>query len=183
MKFLPHLLTLAGVAIGLGAASSSWWTLVLTTGSTLPVTGWDASAASSSLAVLALVAYGARWTFQGVVRRILAAIQVLASGGAVVAIISSASAPVESALSEITAATGVSGNAARELVESVSVSGSHFLAIGALGLIILGGIVALGEPRTSPGASRYERRARSASLEDSVATWDDLSEGIDPTKR
>ena len=114
MKSLPHLLTLAGVAIGLGAASSSWWTLVLTTGSTLPVTGWDASAASSSLAVLALVAYGARWTFQGVVRRILAAIQVLASGGAVVAIISSASAPVESALSEITAATGVSGNAARE---------------------------------------------------------------------
>ena len=144
MKSLPHLLTLAGVAIGLGAASSSWWTLVLTTGSTLPVTGWDASAASSSLAVLALVAYGARWTFQGVVRRIFAAIQVLASGGAVVAIISSASAPVESALSEITAATGVSGNAARELVESVSVSGSHFLAIGALGLIILGGIVALG---------------------------------------
>ena len=67
---------------------------MLTTGSTLPVTGWDASAASSSLAVLALVAYGARWTFQGVVRRILAAIQVLASGGAVVAIISSASAPV-----------------------------------------------------------------------------------------
>ena len=73
MKSLPYLLTLAGVAIGLGAASSSWWTLVLTTGSTLPVTGWDASAASSSLAVLALVACGARWTFQGVVRRILAA--------------------------------------------------------------------------------------------------------------
>jgi hypothetical protein len=76
----------------------------------------------------------------------------------------------------------VAGGKAAELVETVTLTGWHYSAVVAGILLALSGIIAAfqGEGPTSP--NRFERQTLSESLEDSVSTWDSLSDGSDPTR-
>ncbi len=178
-----YILAGLGVLVGLIGASSVWWTISLSSGALIVVSGLDASPVVWSLAGLAVAAYGASVTLRGVARRVTQALGALASLGGAYAVVYASAEPISSALSTITDATGISGAGARELVNAVTVSGSHWVSITGFILFAAGGTLGSLTRSASGGSSRYERRARSASLEDSVATWDEMSGGGDPTER
>jgi len=178
-----HIFVGLGVLVGLVGASSVWWTISLSSGAVIFVSGLDASSVVWALAGLAVAAYGASVTLRGVARRITQAVQTLASLGGAYAIMYASAEPLSGALSAITDATGISGAGARDMVDTVSISGSHWISVAGFALFAAGGVLGLVTRSASGGASRYERSARSASLEDSVATWDEMSDGGDPTQR
>jgi hypothetical protein len=79
--------------------------------------------------------------------------------------------------------TGVSGQAALELVD-FSAGGAWFVvALVGLALAFAGSILGILAPDSLKRQQRYERFPDSSEDSDGVATWDHLTSGYDPTKR
>jgi hypothetical protein len=182
VKNLRHLLAVAGVAVAGTGAGARWWEAELSTGARVVVGGTEASALVWSVGAVVLASYGVQFAVRGLFRRGTALLQ--ACGGAAFAglAILASQAPLSSVLPGVTSVTGVAGGKAAELVETVTLTGWHYSAVIAGILLALSGIIAAfqGEGPTSP--NRFERQALSESLEDSVSTWDSLSDGSDPTR-
>jgi len=164
-------------------SATTWWVATLSTGAQVAVSGTEASALLWSVGAVVPVAYGLQFTLRGAIRRVTAGLQ--AAGGVTFAgvALGLAGDPLSSAVLGITAVTGVAGSNALLLVESVDVTLWHLSAVlGGLLLAMSGVLGALMRDRVST-ADRFDRNQPSGSMEDSVSTWDSLSDGTDPTQR
>jgi hypothetical protein len=165
------------------ALSAPWFTLQVPTGMSITLRGLEASAVSSTLLGAAAAAYGASLLIRGLGRRILGVLQTLLGAGAASSWIEFLEAPALSVQATITSLTGLAGSAA---LEGVTVIGpSWFFALGVFGAVAvaLSGVLGVVAPDSSAASSRYERNPEGGDVGDPIATWDDLSEGHDPTKR
>ena len=179
-----HLL-FSGVSILLAilGASTVWWRLSLDGGAVLDIAGTGSSSALWSLGAVAVAAWGLQFTLRGLARRIIAGVQALFGAFFAVLTLLIARTPESTASGAIAEATGVSGSNALLMVSSIELTGWHFSAVGAGGLMAMAGILgALAAERPVAG-DRFERRLSSGSVEDSVSAWDSLSDGDDPTRQ
>lgn len=182
MKNLHHLLAVAGVVVAGIGAGAGWWGAELSTGARVVVSGTEASAVLWSVGAVVLASYGVQFAVRGWFRRGMALLQ--ACGGVAFAglAILSSQAPLPSVLPGVTSVTGVAGGKAAELVETVTLTGWHYSAVIAGILLALSGIVAALRAEVPSSSNRFERQTLPESLEDSVSTWDSLSDGSDPTR-
>ena len=79
--------------------------------------------------------------------------------------------------------TGVAGESALELVESVALTGWHLSAVLSGVLVAASAALAIFMPDRSASTDRFARQTSTGSVEDSVSAWDSLSNGTDPTQR
>ncbi len=175
----------SGIAIlvaGLGA-STVWWRVSLDSGQAIAISGTESSAALWSLGAVASASFGLQFTLRGLARRIIASIQALFGGFFAVLTFLVATNPLSTAASAIAEVTGVSGSNALAMVSSVELTGWHFSAVIAGGLMALAGIRGTLATDRPVSHDRFERRSSSGSVEDSVSAWDSLSDGGDPTRR
>lgn len=183
MRKLHAGLWLIGGFLLLISLPASWWEVVLVNGLSLPVRGVELSALASTLVAVSAAAFGAGLLFRGLARRFVALISTVSAVGAGLALLSEAQHPERAAVDAITQLTGISGPAALDAVAAVSGGGWLFVALGGALLMSIGGLLGVLSPERPATTSRYERSANSADPEDPVATWDTLSDGIDPTER
>lgn len=183
MRRLYGALALVGAVALLVSLGAPWWRVTLESGAVVAVSGLTASPLASALLAVAAAAFGLGLILRGVWRRVVSFLQALAVGGAAYAIASLASEPEVAALSEIAALTGVTGSGALDLVQGVQPLA--MLSIGVVGLVAAtgAGIVGVLMPDRAPSTDRYRRSAGPADPKDSIAAWDNLSEGSDPTTR
>ena len=116
-------------------------------------------------------------------RRVISAIQVLAVGLAAYALAGLAARPEVGALAEISSLTGVAGSGALDVVATTEVTA--MLGLGVVGLLgaMGSGLIGLAMPDRPARTDRYQRSVGEADPKDSIAAWDHLSEGSDPTTR
>jgi len=183
MRKVHTALWLAGGLLLLISFPARWWDVTLVSGVSIPVTGVELSALATTLVAVSAAAFGAGLLARGIARRVLAALSASAVFGAGTAIIFQSRAPELAVLDVITQFTGVSGPVVLESVAEVSAEVWFVVALLGAGLMVLGGMVGIFAPDRPPTTSRYERKAETPDLGDSVATWDTLSDGVDPTKR
>lgn len=182
MRNQHHLFAVAGLVVAGIGAGAPWWEAELSAGARVVVPGTEASALLWSVGAVVVASYGVQFAVRGWFRRGMALLQ--ACGGvafAGLAILASL-APLASVLPGVTSLTGVAGGKAAELVETVTLSGWHYSAVIAGVLLALSGIVAAFQAEGPTSPNRFERQALPESLEDSVSTWDSLSDGSDPTR-
>lgn len=183
MRRLHHLLAVVGLLVAAFGSATTWWVATLSTGALIEVSGTEASALLWSVGAVVLAAYGLLFTLRGAMRRVTAALQAVSGGTFAGIALSLAGDPLSSAVEGITAATGVAGSNALLLAESVDVTLWHLSAVLAGILFALSGVLgSLMGDRVST-SDRFDRSASSGSVQDSVSTWDSLSEGADPTQR
>jgi len=183
MRRTHHLSAGVAALALLVALSAPWFTFQVPTGMSFTLTGLEASAVSSTLLGAAAAAYGASLLIRGLARRILGVLQTLLGAGAVSSWFELLEAPAVSVQATITSLTGLSGSGA---LEGVTVTGpSWFFTLGVLGAVAvaLSGLFGVVSPEAPARSSRYERNQAGSDAGDPIATWDDLSEGHDPTKR
>ncbi len=176
---------LSGIAIlvaGLGA-STVWWRVSLDSGQVVAFSGTESSAALWSLGAVASTSFGLQFTLRGLARRIIASVQAFFGGFFAVLTLLVAADPLSTAASAIAEVTGVSGSNALAMVSSIELTGWHFSAVIAGGLMALGGILGTLAGDRLVSSDRFKRRSSSGSVEDSVSAWDSLSDGDDPTRR
>lgn len=183
MRRLHVGLWLAGGVVLLLSLPAQWWQVVLVTGLSLPVRGVELSALAAALVAVSAASFGAGLLFRGVIRRVVAGISASSAIAAGLALLSAANHPERAVVDAITQLTGVSGVAALDSVAVVNGGGWLFVALGGAVLMGVGGLCGVLSPERVAGASRYERGALGVDPDDPVATWDTLSDGIDPTKR
>ena len=177
-------LILAAVVLGaftLVAWTQPWFTLTLSEGRVLSVTGQVAAPALSALG-LASLALGAALSIAGkVFRAVLGVVQlligVLVAGSAIAALAD----PVAASLKAVTDAVGESGaGAVAALVTSIALSAWPVVTVVLGILAALVGIAILATMRRWPGPTRkYEATAEPGAS--TAGSWDALSAGKDPT--
>jgi len=183
MRRLHHLMAAIAAVLALVSLSGIWWTITLPSGASIAVTGLEASALASTALGAVAASYGAALLVRGFVRKVLGLVQ---SGLAVLAghaWITASSAPANGALSDITALTGIAGDAALEGLVVVPTAGFVVMGFLAVGAALASGLVQAVAPDAPVKQSRYDRHSQDSSGTDPVSTWDSLSEGEDPTKR
>jgi hypothetical protein len=173
-------LGLLGLIVSLGAP---WWVLSLESGARVPIQGLTASPLASSLLAVAGAAFGLGLLLRGVWRRVISAIQVLAVGAAAYALAGLAARPEVGALAEISSLTGVAGSGALDVVATTEATA--MLWVGVVGLLgaMGSGLIGVAMPDRPARTDRYKRSVGEADPKDSIAAWDHLSEGSDPTTR
>lgn len=174
---------LAGAFLVLISAPVTWWQVTLTNGSTLPVRGSDLSALAGTLIAVSAAAFGASLLFRRIPRRLVSGLSGLAALGAGVVALPELNHPERAVLSDITSQTGIAGLGALESVAAVSGGNWSFVALGGVIIMTVGGVLGVFSPDAPQRASRYERNAQGSIDGDPVATWDTLTDGVDPTKR
>jgi hypothetical protein len=176
-------LTGLGVLLLLVSLGGPWWNVSLEGGAVVPVPGFASSPLASSLLGVAAAAFGLSLLLRGVWRRVVSLVQVLAVGAAAYAVAGLASRPELAALSEIASLTGVAGAGALDVV--VSTEPMALLWVGVLGLVAASGsgLIGVAMPDKPGTSDRYRRSSGTADPQDSIAAWDHLSEGSDPTTR
>jgi uncharacterized membrane protein (TIGR02234 family) len=177
-------------ALALVAWTQPWFSLTLTSGGRITVTGQTADPALSGLALASLALAAALTIARRVLRVVLGVILALLGGALTAVTVPVLAAPVAAAASSITATTGVSGRASIEaLVSSVATSGWPYAAV-AFGVSLTAvGLIVVATAKRWPGASRkYDvgppRGTGSRNTETNqspVGTWDALTSGADPT--
>ena len=183
MRRLGLGLWLAGAFLLLVSAPVTWWEVTLVNGSTLPVRGTDLSALAATLLAVSAAAFGASLLFRGVSRRLVSGLSGAAALGAGLVAVPEMTQPERAVVSDITAQTGIAGMGALDSVVAVSGGNWMFVALGGVTLMVVGGGWGVFSPDAPQRASRYERSAQSYGDGDPVATWDTLTDGVDPTKR
>lgn len=183
MSRLRHILALAGILLAAFGSAAVWWRATLDAGQVIDVTGTSASPLLWSIGAVTLAAYGLQFTLRGALRRGIGALQALTGLAFAGIALSVATNPLSSLVPGITQATGVAGSNALLLIESVSLTGWHWSAVGAGVSLGLSGLVSGVTADVASRADRFERHSSSGSMEDSVSTWDSLSDGDDPTHR
>ena len=183
MRRLYGALALVGLAALLISLGAPWWLVTLESGAIVPVAGLTASPLASALLAVAAAAFGLGLILRGAWRRVVSFLQALAVSGAAYAIASLARQPEVAALSEIAALTGVAGSGALDLVQAAQPLA--MLSLGVVGLVAAAGagVVGVLMPDKASSSDRYRRTAGPADPRDSIAAWDNLSEGSDPTTR
>lgn len=190
IRTVAVLLVLAGGALALIGSTQTWHDVTLRDGaqSTLAVSGAQALAVLSPLALAAL-ALGLALTIVGpVLRYVLGALAVALGGGLAVAAGRVAlTHPADALSTAVAEATGLSGAAAVEsLVSDIADTPWPALTVAAAVLIALGGVLTLATAHRWSGAGRRYRaeaaRGRDAAPRDAIDSWDDLSRGEDPTR-
>lgn len=166
--------------VSLGAP---WWTVTLEGGAVIPVQGLDASPLASSLLAVGVAAFGLGLLVRGTWRRVVSVLQAVAALGAGYAIISLGARPEVAVASDIATLTGIAGSSAMDLV--VQTEGTSFLWLAGAGLAaaVASGLVGAVMPDKPARTDRYQRSSGAADPKDSIAAWDHLSEGSDPTTR
>lgn len=172
------------------AWSQPWFTLSLTSGGdgdTLVVHGDTAASGLVPLALTTLALVAALAIAGPVFRVILGILEALVGACIVAVAIVSLSDPVAASASAVTESTGISGDdSVAALVESVAVTFWPAVAIvfGAA-IVLVGAFVAVTAPRWPVSGRKYNRtRAVQADADapaDTIAEWDALSDGDDPT--
>jgi len=183
MRQLHHLLAALGILSSAFGSAAIWWIARLESGQTVEVSGTMASALLWSVAAVALAAYGLQFTLRRLVRRITAALQVVAGLGFTSVAVAAANDPLPSTLEGVTSLTGVAGESALALIGSVTMTGWHFSAVLSGIVVAASGALGIVMPDKPVTADRFARRASTGSVEDSVSAWDSLSDGADPTQR
>jgi uncharacterized membrane protein (TIGR02234 family) len=183
MKRLYAALTGVGVLALVVSLGGPWWIVSLEGGAQIPVSGLTASPLASSLLAVAGAAFGLGLLLRGVGRRIVSLVQVLAVGSTGYVLASLATAPETAAVSEIASLTGIAGSGALDFVASTEPTA--MLWIGVVGLLgaMGSGLVGVWMRDRPVRTSRYQRSGSSPDPQDSIAAWDHLSEGSDPTTR
>jgi hypothetical protein len=183
MRRVHHLLAVLAILSSAFGSGAIWWVATLVSRQSVEVSGTSASALLWSVGAVALAAYGLQFTLRGLVRKITAALQLIAGVAFASVAIAVASDPLASTLEGVTSLTGVAGQNALVLVDSVSITGWHLSAVLSGLLVAASGALAILMPDRSVSADRFARHASTGSVEDSVSAWDSLSDGTDPTRR
>lgn len=179
-------LLLAGVALAGGAFlawTQPWFEIALGDGPVLSVAGDVAAGAVAALALTTLVLTAAL-SIAGPVFRVILGVLEAALGALIV--LSGAIAlgdPIGVSASQISAATGVSGDSAvTALVAAVSVTAWPAAAIVAGALLAVLGVAVVATAARWPGSGRKYSAVRLESADGStIDDWDALSRGDDPT--
>ncbi len=176
-------LTAALALIALGASTQEWIRVTLVGGGVHSVTGSEAAAgiAPMCLALVALVAALSLAKRRGIA--VLGVLQALLGVGLVGIMVVVLADPISASGAVVGSATGVAGRSALgALVVSSSVMGWPYVSIVAASLAaILGCLVVI---KSAVWTNRPERHGvnRDVDPTDSIATWDRLSRGADPTQ-
>lgn len=170
-------LGLVALLVGFG---QTWSVVSLTTGSTVMLTGGDRAPLALSLLLVAGASYALSLLLFGLGHTLTCAVQLVASGGAVAAMVGSVGTVVDRASAEITRVTGLSGDdTITGLIDGVASSAFPFgvSVTGAVALTLSGGVGVLARRTRSDQGSRFERPGAPGSKN----PWDELSDGVDPT--
>ncbi len=183
MRRLYAVFTLVGVMALVISLGGPWWLVSLEGGAVVAISGLPASPLASSLLAAGAAAFGLGLLLRGPWRRIVSVVQLVAVGGAVYALAQLATRPERAALGEIASLTGIAGAGALEMVTATTPMA--MLVVGLIGLVGAMGSAILGVlmPDKAPSTNRYARSVGTADPKDSIAAWDHLSEGSDPTTR
>ncbi len=175
--------TLVGFFALLVSLGAPWWKVSLESGAIIPVSGLGASPLASSLLAVGAAALGLTLLLRGPWRRLVSIIQGAACAGAAYAVYALSARPEVAVVSQIASLTGVTGASALDAV--VGAEAMAFLWVGVLGITasILSGALGAVMPDRAATTDRFQRSAEMVDPKDSVAAWDDLSEGSDPTTR
>ena len=167
------------------AWTQEWYSIVLTTGQTVSVTGSTAAPATSTLALTTLVLVGALAIAGPVFRVVLGVLEALLGLTIVLSGVLAMGNPVTASKTLITGATGIAGtDSIPELVDSVSSSAWPLVSTVAGALLIVVGIAVAVTGRAWPGSSRKYSAVRTEPVDgDTIAEWDALTSGDDPTDR
>jgi hypothetical protein len=176
---------LVGAALVLGAWTQPWFELTVADAHDLTVRGQDATPALSVIALAAVALVAALMIARPRLRIALGAVQ-LVLGVVASALVAPLAFSVEAAKAStgptITAATGISGQAAVQGIESFVATVWPLVALAGSVLIGVAGLaVALTWRRWPAPATKYDTTA--ARPDTDAGTWDALSEGDDPTAR
>ncbi len=183
MRRLHHLLAVLAILSAAFGSATTWWVATLVSGQSVEVSGTSASALLWSVGAVVLAAYGLQFTLRGLVRKLTAALQGVAGVAFTSLAVAVAGNPLSSTLEGVTLLTGVAGESALELVESVALTGWHLSAVLSGVLVAASAALAIFNPDTSASTARFARQTSTGSVEDSVSAWDSLSDGTDPTQR
>ncbi len=183
MRRLHAGVTLVGFCALLVSLGAPWWNVSLESGVIIPVSGVGASPLASSLLAVGAAALGLTFVLRGPWRRLVSILQGISCAGAAYAVYALSGRPEVAVVSEIGSLTGVTGASALDAV--VGAQATAFLWVGVLGITasILSGALGAVVPDRATTTDRFQRSAEMADPKDSVAAWDDLSEGSDPTTR
>jgi uncharacterized membrane protein (TIGR02234 family) len=183
MRRIHHLSAGVSALVLLISLSGPWFSFQVPSGASFSLTGLEASALGSTLVGVAAASYGAALLTRGLIRRGLGVLQALGGVAIVATWYGLLDAPAHSAQSTITALTGLAGSGA---LDTVVVTGpSVFFILGVVGafIVAVSGVCGTFSAEAPQRATRYERNHTAGGASDPVQTWDDLSEGHDPTKR
>ena len=183
MRRLHHLLAVLAILSAAFGSATTWWVATLVSGQSVEVSGTSASALLWSVGAVVLAAYGLQFTLRGLVRKLTAALQGVAGVAFTSLAVAVAGNPLSSTLEGVTLLTGVAGESALELVESVALTGWHLSAVLSGVLAAASAALAIFMPDRSASVDRFVRHTSTGSVEDSVSAWDSLSDGTDPTQR
>jgi len=129
MRRLHHLLAVLAILSAAFGSATTWWVATLVSGQSVEVSGTSASALLWSVGAVVLAAYGLQFTLRGLVRKLTAALQGVAGVSFTSLAVAVAGNPLPSTLEGVTLLTGVAGESALELVESVALTGWHLSAV------------------------------------------------------
>jgi len=193
-KLLGILATALFALAILGAWTQTWFTLTLTTGQQLAVTGDIAAPALTALALCNLVLIGALAIAGPFFRIVLSLLQALIGVAVVFSAALALGSPVSASAAAITTASGVAGDrSTAELVENYSATAWPMVSLIAGVLLVIVALGMLVTSRSWPGSTRKyqavrldapvagEVPAEGPAARSSVDDWDSLSSGADPT--
>lgn len=147
---------------------------------TLSVTGKDASAAVTALAIVAVVGSVVLRISGPKVRLVIATLMAACGVGIAISAFGVVQNPAQAALSKTSSVTGTN-----DLSGTFDVSNWPWVAVFTAILLVFASVWAAIASRSWPNKRKYERHVVAESVEDmdEIDTWDSLSAGIDPTER
>jgi uncharacterized membrane protein (TIGR02234 family) len=184
----------AAGALGLLASTQPWLVVVLDDGAghTLTVPGASAIPVLAPLSI-AVLALGAALSIVGLVLRYVfgaLTVAIAALLGTMTAQVAFAQ-PVAAAISTVTEATGITGDAVADLVSRIDTTAWPFITLAVWIVLLAAGVFTLATAHRWQGSGRRYRTdveptpapatTGSSRPHDAIDSWDDLSRGEDPT--
>ena len=186
----------------LGAWTQTWFTLTLTTGQQIAVTGDIAAPALTALALTVLVLLGALAIAGPFFRVVLTLLQALIGATVTLSASLAIASPVSASAAAITTASGVAGDkSTAALVDSYSATAWPVISLVAGVLVVITAFGMLLTSRAWPGSNRKYQPVRldpvgqddagmattpagtaAPATRNPVDDWDSLSRGSDPTE-
>ncbi|HRN30238.1 MAG TPA: Trp biosynthesis-associated membrane protein, partial [Terrimesophilobacter sp.] len=170
----------AGAALALLGATQPWFTVRGMSFGALAVGADIAAPSVTALSVAGLALVGAVAIANTVVRRVLAAIQLLLGLGVLIVTVRALMDPITAVLPTVSTATGVAGSdSLAALVGSVDGSVWPWFSLAGGAVLMLTAAWTFMTARNWPGSgSKYGGQAI---VKSPVSDWDALSDGADPT--
>jgi hypothetical protein len=182
MRRAHHLSAVIAGLVFLVALSAPWFSFRLPTGITLIRSGLESGDLGAALVAASVASYGAALLVRGLVRRFLGLLQAIMAMGSFLAWLMILQEPLRSVATEIISLTGVEGAQAFVGVVMEGPTWGFYVGLVGCAVMAVSGLAGLLSGDKAGPASRY-RRGPDQNSNDSVSTWDCLSEGGDPTTR